>query len=190
MKQGTDQWFSERMGVLTASRFGDVLAGDKTKRHQQYVRELRLELRGAPEFDSSQPWHSHGTDMEPRGLGTYEWETGNEVTASGLIIHSQYPFIGCSPDGLIGTDGGVELKSRASLSAHIKCLKGMPAEHKPQVQGCLFVTGRDWWDFVSYYEKPYTRSASNIIIHRVLRDEKYIKRLEARCLETWEQVNG
>jgi len=186
-KQGSDEWIEQRRGIITASRFGDVLAGKKTKRRRQYIAELRVELSGAPMFDTSMPWHEHGAATEEEGLGAYAWERDVDIVRPGFIPHQTLEYVGCSPDAFVGDDGGVELKCRSSLSSHLACLKGMPATYKPQVQGCMWVTGRLWWDFCSYYR---TATAHDVIIHRVARDDDYIKKLERACKQFWSELNG
>ena len=189
MIQGTPEWFQERVGRITASRFGDVIANPKTKRYNNYKTELALELSGTPVFENDAPWHDHGKEMEPRGRGTYSFMTDNDVKEIGVIVHPKYDFISCSPDGIIGDSGGLEIKSRISHKAHIKCVeKGMPSEHKAQVQGSLWVTGREWWDFVSYFEDPDGLIDSDITIDRIYPDEKYHKKLEKACLKFWDAV--
>ena len=84
---------------------------------------------------------------------------------------------GCSPDGLIGTDGGCEIKS---VLPHIQIetiqAGGYPSVHRAQVQGCLWVTGREWFDFCSY--SPDLPDNLSLYVYRVERDEDYIKALE------------
>ena len=57
---------------------------------------------------------------------------------------------------------------------------GMPAEHIPQVQGLMWITDRMWWDFVSY--SPTLPENLQLYIHRVYRDEKYIRDLEFKMI--------
>ena len=105
----------------------------------------------------------------------------------GFIVHPKYSFIGCSPDGLIDGDGGVEVKDRISYKQHLRSERlGLPSEHKPQVQGSLWITERKWWDFVSYYHNNGKR-----LLHacRVYPDLDYHKRLEKACLKFWSEIN-
>lgn len=195
MLQRSPEWHGARRGVLTASRFGDVLAGKKTKRYKLYQREIVLELQDAPVFDDNPPWFNHGRDNEAEGIGAYCFQKDAVVTDAGLIIHPDYCFIGCSPDGLrndVRPSGGVELKCRSSLTTHLKTINaGMDSNHRPQVQGCMFVTGRDWWDFASYYVPPNrfeTGALTDLHVYRVYRDDHYIDRLQTRCIEFWGEV--
>jgi len=188
LKQNSEEWKDGRRGRITASRFGDVIAKPSSKRHQIYLQQLRLDIKGVPRFERDTPWFDHGKEMEPEARGLYAWEKQVDVEEVGLIVHPKYDFISCSPDGLVGGDGGIEIKSRVVLSGHLKSKKvGVDAVHKPQIQGSLWITVREWWDFVSFYKhKDYT----DIHIHRVYPDENYIKMLEEKSLEFWEKVNA
>jgi hypothetical protein len=191
MEQRSDEWFAERRCRLTASRFGDVLAKPTTKRYQNYMREIKDGLLGVPEFrEEDKPWFRHGKKWEAEALGSYEWEvclqTGDwtfEPIVPGLIVHPEYNFIAASPDFLVGVDGGGEIKSHKVKGPHEATKKsGMPSQHKPQVQGGMWCTGREWWDFVSYYRNDKER---DVYIVRIYRDDKYIERLEDACLRFW-----
>lgn len=186
--QKQSDWKQDRRGKITASRFGDVLAKPTTKRYQSYLQEIVWELKGVPDFESEdKPWFQHGKDWEDEARGRYEWETNSSVVVPGFILHPKHEFIGCSGDGLIGEDGGLEIKSRKSIKSHLKSVKaGLPSEHRPQVQGCMWVTGRMWWDFESYY-KPM-KGDPQIHIHRVEADKKYHDRLEQACLNFWKDI--
>ena len=141
-----------------------------------------------PDFDDEvdKPWFEHGVRLEPEARGRYEWETGNSVDEVGIIVHPKYPFISCSPDGLVGDNGGIEIKSRISLKSHLDSQRrGLPSEHKPQVLSSLWITGREWWDFVSYF---CNNGTTMIDIHRAEPDEEYFNKLETKCLKFWGEV--
>ena len=81
---------------------------------------------------------------------------------------------GCSPDGLVGDDGLVELKNPQGKTAVEYLLKGeLPTTYFQQVQGQLLVTERAWCDFVSYYP------GLPLLVLRVARDEEFIGKLES-----------
>lgn len=177
-QQGTSDWHESRRGLITASRLGDVLAKPTTKRYRLLLAELRAERAGIsiPEEELDKPWFRTGKEYEAEARGVFEFTYGIEVTQTGLLVSGN---CGCSPDGLIGDDGGIEIKVRTAPGEHIKTIeKGLPSVYKPQVQGCMMVTGREWWWFVSYYVAIATGKRD---LYRVLvkRDEKYIARLRA-----------
>lgn len=190
MEQGTQEWHEARRGLFTASRFGDLLADPSTARYQAYLDEVFNEIVGVPDFDDGhKPWFSHGTEWEEEARGSYEFETGTEVREVGFIVSDQLDYVGCSPDGLIDPDGGIEIKSRKSRAAYLKSVKaGVDSIHLPQIHGCMWVTGRAWWDYVSYFKSPESMD-HDLHIHRVYRDEKYINRLTSACMVARAKIN-
>jgi hypothetical protein len=124
-----------------------------------------------------------GIDLEPVACREYELETGNKVTHVGFVQHNEY--IGSSPDGLVGADGGVEFKCPNEtnfwkLYRHPK----VSPQHYTQCQVNMWVCGRKWWDYVNYstMERP--------IIIRVPRDEEYIKQIEERAAEVNKMIDS
>ncbi len=89
---------------------------------------------------------------EPIARYAYAEHYGVEVQQVGLVVRDDWGFkIGCSPDGLVGDEGGIECKSRLSRIQLLSVLAGeVPAENMAQVQCSLLTTGRKWWDFVSF----------------------------------------
>ena len=93
---------------------------------------------------------ANGIENEPIARAWYEFEHDCDVTEVGFCLSDCGRF-GCSPDGLVGDEGGIELKC-PSLETHVKYLREgvLPAEYRCQVHGEILVTGREWFDFVSY----------------------------------------
>lgn len=189
MKQGTAEWLDARKGMFTASRFADLLADPSTVRYQGYITEVVNEIIGVPDFDDgNKPWFRHGHEWEPEARGSYEFECDVEVVETGFIVSEELHYVGCSPDGLVGDDGGVEIKSRKSRDAYLKSVAaGVDSIHIPQIQGCMWVTGRQWWDYISYYKAPEVADY-DMHVHRVHRAEAYINRLRSACRVAWVEV--
>ncbi len=93
-----------------------------------------------------------GVNDEPIARDLYSKQRGVPVAEVGFAIEDKWGFrIACSPDGLVGTDGGIEVKSRRSKKQLLTVLAdAVPPENMAQIQACLLVTGREWWDYVSY----------------------------------------
>ena len=125
----------------------------------------------------STPDTERGIEQEPYARMAYEAETGNIVEEVGFIKHATL-MAGCSPDGLIDHNGGLEIKS-VIPTVQIETVEkgGYPSKHKPQIQGGLWVTGREYWDFVSF--SPDLPNNLRLYVYRVERDEEYIANLEA-----------
>lgn len=179
MIQGTPEWFAARCGRATASRFSDVLAAIKVGEaaaRRNYKAQLVCErMTGVPAEAFESAAMKWGTEQEPFARMAYEAKTGEIVEETGFIAHPEM-MAGASPDGLIGTDGGFECKCPNTATHIDTLLKGMPAEHLPQVQGCMWITGRKWWDFVSY--DPRLPERLQLYVQRVERDNDYIATLE------------
>lgn len=197
--QRSAEWFTERAGKITASRMNDVMlvrdrepfksgprkGQDKPppKALTDYAYQLAAErLTGKPRKQIKAAALAWGTDVEPAAIGAYQAETGEIVTLCGFVQHPTHNFIGASPDFLVNEDGGGEVKSPESSEVHLETLlTGLPPEHIEQIQGGLWVTGRQWWDFVSYH--PDFPADLRLYVQRVQRDNGYIAKLEAACLQ-------
>lgn len=178
--QGTPEWYAARAGIITASEFHTVMAKGKEGGASVTRRKYMLRLAGeiitgepAPEGFMSSAME-RGKVMEAHARTAYRFETGADLRQVGFIKNGR---VGASPDSLIGDDGGLEIKT-AEPHVQLDRLLGerrVPPEHRAQVQGTLWVTGREWWDFVSYWPKLPRFE------FRAYRDEAYIKEIAAAC---------
>ena len=172
--QGSDEWLQSRLGKPTASNFGKLITptGKPSASAEGYINELIAQrITGElPEFYKSDAME-RGNELEPAAKALYEFTYGVEVSEVGLCLHDEFEC-GASPDGLVGDDGGLEIKCPLPHN-HIAYLREgvVPGKYIPQIQGCLWITGREWWDFMSYHP------AMEDLIVRVYRDETYIKAL-------------
>ena len=183
IEQGSDDWLMLRLGKLTASKFADVISKGRgkepSKTRVSYMYQLAAEiLVGEPATFFKNAAMQWGTDCEPAARAAYEIKHDIEVVECAFIEHDE--FVGVSPDGLVGIDGLLEIKCPNTVT-HLKYYMAgtMPAEYLAQVQGQLWVSGRDWCDFVSY--DPRVRSEADYFELRVNRDDEYIKNLEVQC---------
>lgn len=154
-EQYSPEWWEARRGIPTASAFDRIITptGKLSAQADDYINELIGErVCLTPNFFADNPMSAamaNGRDCEPQARSWYELEHA-EVERVGFIMTDDERF-GCSPDGLVGSDGCLELKC-PKLKTQVKYLLagGLPPEYKPQVHGQLIVTGRSWVDFVSY----------------------------------------
>ena len=173
-EQGSPEWLTHRLGVPSASQFSKIVTGKggKSTQVEAYINQLVAEeLTGETTLVYVNEHMKRGTELEPDARELYEALTGQTVQEVGFCLHDTVNA-GCSPDGLIGADGGLEIKCPAPAT-HVEWVKAgvVPSKHLQQIMGCLWVTGRSWWDFMSYHQtmKP--------LIVRVERDEEYIAAL-------------
>jgi putative phage-type endonuclease len=179
VEQGSEEWHQLRFGWITASKFKDVIAGGQGKVKKAYMLQLASEILTGERVDTySNEYMEWGTQTEPQARAMYEFESGNSVEQVTFIRQGELKA-GCSPDGLVGDDGMLEIKC-PKTSTHLETvLSGkMPTAHKAQVQGQLWVSGRQWCDFVSF--DPRINGSSNYFCVRVERDEAFIAELEAK----------
>lgn len=199
MEQRSDEWIEARAGRITASMMHVVmLERDREpfksgpRKGQQrpppkaltdYAHQLAAErLTRKPRNLARGAALDWGRTVEPAAVAAYQADTGLLVDACGFLLHPAYDFIGASPDFLVGDEGGGEVKSPESSEVHLQTLlEGLPEEHIEQIQGGLWVTGRQWWDFISFHPDfpPHLR----LYVQRVPRDDQFIARLEAACME-------
>lgn len=176
-EQCSDEWFALRCGCVTASEFATVMAKGRgsspSKTRRTYMLKLIGEkLTGDPTDYYSNFHMERGKELEPEARMLYTLQTGNEVQQIGFVKAGDE--IGYSPDGLVGNDGLIEIKTKLPhLQIEVLLADEVPPEHMAQIQGGLWVTEREWLDFVSYWPKL------PMFTKRVYRDEKYIANLTA-----------
>ncbi len=171
-EQGSPEWFACRLGIPTASRFKDVLAKGQGLTRKKYLYTLAGEiLTGEPAESYTNDHMERGKAMEAEAREMYAFQTGNDPVQVGFMRRGD---VGCSPDSLLGEDGLLEIKSKLP-HVHLEALEGrrLPPEHVAQVQGQLWISGRAWCDFVSYWPKL------PLFVCRVERDDAYIATLAA-----------
>ena len=155
MQQREEAWYQARLGRLTASRMADVLAKTKTgysTSRENYAMELALErITGQRQEGFNSAAMQWGTDTEPAARSAYEMQAGVLVQEVGFVPHPEIDMSGASPDGLIGTDGLIEIKCPDSKQ-HLSYLRGKtpPKKYQPQMLWQLACTRRAWCDFASY----------------------------------------
>jgi hypothetical protein len=158
VEQGSDTWFELRRGRPTASSFNKILTPKTLKPSAQqdgYICELVGEClslippEGVENYTNRAIRWGQQTEAEARSW--YSMDRNCDVQRVGFITTDDDRF-GCSPDGLVGEQGGLELKC-PEPTAHIAYLlnpQSLLDAYKGQVHGCLIVCERKWWDLVSY----------------------------------------
>lgn len=193
MKQRSEEWFSARLGKATASRINDVMAklknGGEAAGRKNYRAQLVVErLTGQPVDSYTNGAMMWGCEHEDAARESYEFLTGNAVEEVGFIDHPTIPMCGCSPDGLIGEEGCIEIKC-PNTATHIEWMLagGAPSEHINQMQWQMECTGRKWCDFVSY--DPRMPVELQLFTVRIDRDEKRIEEIRAEVVKLLAEVD-
>lgn len=186
--QGTQEWFDARLGRATGSKFNVIMAGDKLVGWKNYLAECvseRLSGKQAETYKSKEmQW---GNDYEGTARLKYLIRTDNDVTECGFFQHPTL-MAGASPDGLINSDGVLEIKC-PNTATHLATLhkQVIPKQYYWQVQGQMWITGRKWCDFVSF--DPRITGNAQIFITRVQRNDDDIFALEHQVINFLRQVD-
>jgi hypothetical protein len=198
-EQKSLDWWNLRRGIPTASAFDRILTpakGQPSAQQDEYIAELIAERSEfsppfvVPDGGFVSDEMTEGIRREPEARNWYAMQTDGDVRQVGFVLSACGRF-GASPDGLVGEDGGLELKN-PSAKTHVKyLLKGtLPVEYKCQLHGSLIVTGRKWWSFVSYcpgFAPLHLRIEADDFTAK-LRDE--LERFDKRYKATLEQIKG
>lgn len=157
IEQGEPEWIAARCGVLTASQVGKLISPTLKVANNETSRALTETIVAErltghvdlihPTFDMQR-----GSMDEPYARDLYREQKKVEVQEIGFATNTfGGHLLGASPDGLIGSDGGLEIKAPKAKTHLRTILAGeVPHEHLPQIQTCMLVLERDWWDFESY----------------------------------------
>ena len=190
MEQRTEEWFSARLGKVTASRVADVLAkiksGESASR-KNYKMELVVQrLTGKPQESFTNAAMEWGTEQEPFARMAYEAHTGTFVKEEGFVDHPTIEGFGCSPDGIVG-EGLIEIKA-PNTANHIETVleNKAPSKYIPQMQCQMAVTGAKWCDFVSF--DPRVPEDLQLFVVRVERDQEYIDSMEVEVKQFLSEV--
>ena len=171
-EQGSPEWFSARAGIPTASEFHTVMAkgkgGGESLTRKTYLLKLAGEIiTGEPMESFTNAHMERGKAMEDEARDLYSFMTDSDPLRVGFVTNGR---AGASPDSLIGDRGGLEIKTKLPHLLIDLLLKGeMPPEHKAQVQGCMWIAEREWWDFAAYWPKL------PLFTKRIIRDDTYIR---------------
>lgn len=187
VEQGTQAWLDARCGIITCSRLNDVMASGRGNAESKTRRRYMLELIGerltgvpCPAFQGNE--HTQrGTDHEPIARAAYEIREFVDVQQVGFVLNHG---IGYSPDGFVGDNGLIEIKSKAPhILLDVLLSDSVPSEHVKQIQGGLWVAEREWLDFVAFWP------ALPLFVKRVYRDEKLISEIASACSQFYAEMD-
>lgn len=184
-EQHSEEWYESRRGVPSASNFDKIVTtkGIPSASRIKYLYKLAGELvSGSCEDNFQSAAMARGNELEEEARRLYQIVTDEEIKQVGFCLSDDYRY-GCSPDGLVGSKGMIEIKCPL-ISTHVEyLLKGqLPTTYFQQVQGQLLVTGREWCDFVSYF--PRLRPLQV----RVCRDEEFLTKLQAELINFCDEL--
>ena len=177
IEQGSDDWLALRRGMITASTISRLITGTGKPANNDTSRTQLLQLLAELITGESEPSFynddmARGHMLEPLARDIYAEHRAPVEECGFVTADFDGTVIGYSPDGLVGDDGLIEIKSPRQKN-HLRSLLNdeVPAEYVPQVQTGLAVTGRRWCDYISY------APGLPLFIHRCERDEVVIAQL-------------
>jgi hypothetical protein len=191
--QGTPEWLAARAGNVTASKITDVMAKarngsqkDSVTRRNYLYQVAAERLSGKPCEDGFKNGHTdRGNELEECGRTGYELLHDVMVEQVGFVLHPSIANYGCSPDGLVGSDGMIQIKCPI-IAIHCQYMTAgeVPAEYVPQMLSEMDTCDREWSDFVSYCK--HLPAPLNLFVKRLYRDDKRI----AEIRDAVEQFNA
>jgi predicted phage-related endonuclease len=180
-----------KQGNISASRIKDMMTSGRGKNvtfgktAHAYARQLAWERIGEeyPDYayGNAIDW---GNEYEYYAIQAYEKKNICEVHSQQVWQqHPKYEWIGGTPDGLVGTNGGMDAKCPYNLDNHMMNLfeNAQLKDYRYQFQGYMWITGRKWWDMASFY--PDCAEKFQLHVCRVERDDELIAKIEERYKE-------
>jgi putative phage-type endonuclease len=191
IEQGTQEWHQLRLGKVTASRVSDVMSkiksGESASR-RNYKMELVVErLTGLKTESYTSPAMQWGIDNEGIARSTYEIQNNVLVDQVAFINHYNIKNAGCSPDGLVGSLGMVEIKCMTTAN-HVEAILNNrpPPQYFAQCQFQMACAGRLWNDLTLF--DPRLPDILQLKVFRIERDETYIKLMEEEVIQFLKEV--
>ena len=191
MEQRTDEWFTARLGKVTASRVADVIAKTKSgygAGRANYMADLVVErLTGQKAQGFTNAAMEWGTQTEPQAKAAYAAKAGILVEDVGFIDHPTVAMSGASPDGF-AEEGLIEVKC-PNTATHLEYVLAElpPLKYFTQMQWQMACTGRPFCDFVSF--DPRLPERLQLLIIRIPRDDDYIAMLETEVKKFLAELN-
>jgi len=199
IEQNSKEWFDLRLGSIGGSSIPAVLAKGKSGKPSKMRKDLMYTL--AKEIITGkrdETYHSKdmdsGHEFEPKARALYEWERDVDVEQIAMI-KSALPRVHVSPDGLVGEDGGIEIKKmKGKVFLEFLYTKTINTYHIYQCQDFLSVSGRTWIDYIVYCPEfddtnegvtipKKFRGIKPLKVNRLYRDEDMIRLIETEVME-------
>lgn len=179
IEQGSAEWLALRLGILTMSELECLLVAGKgeagfgvaafTYMDQLIGERITGEAAELP-FQTKATIRGHEYETKARAL--YEAREEVQTTQAAIILNHG---CGYSPDALVGADGLTEIKSKLpKFQVAVIIGNEVPKEHVAQCQGGLWVSDREWIDFISYWP------GMPMFVKRMHRDEAMIRKIAER----------
>lgn len=192
MEQHSSEWWAIRCGRVTASRVGDIMAltqkGKPTAARGNYLREKIAErITGKNRDRRKVASLDHRLELEPDARAAYTFYFEQEIQLVGFVEHPRIPNAGASPDGLIGADGGLEIKC-CDAEGHLDIITAdsIDPDYFYQCHFNIACTERDWWAFTAF--NPDMPEELKVYRKIIERDDALIATIETNVIQFLEEV--
>lgn len=166
-EQGSAEWLTAKLGVLSASNAEAILAGEKTATRQTYMAELVAQIATGQVNELSAAALTWGKENEDAARAAYEFETGETIETYSFIFKDDSFRVGISADGIFADKKGVEIKCPFASKNYVEfltCDKIKP-EWQKQCQFSMWSLGVDEWEFCQFdprmKKNPFRRVTIN-----------------------------
>lgn len=193
-KQRSPAWLEARCGKVTASNIHAVIAVLKRKEGEAQIRK-DYKARLVCETLTGRCMENYVSDAMQWGIineglarSLYEIRCDVETQEVGFVLHPTIDRAGCSPDGLLLPNGGLEIKC-PNTTTHLDYIlaDAVPAEYQPQLLWNMACCEMEWWDFASY--DPRMPEHLQLFVKRLERDEKRISEIKAAVIQLLTEVD-
>lgn len=181
LEQGSPEWLQARCGIVTASTVGKLLtAGGKVACNDtsRTLTDTLIAERITGRVEQTYPTRDmqRGTILEPYARDLYAEHYAPVDEIGFARLDEAFYTLGASPDGLVGSEGGLEIKCPRPRT-HLATLRTetVPPQYMAQIQACMHVLDRAWWDFVSY------APGLPLFVKRVHRDAQWDESIRKAC---------
>ncbi len=169
--QLSEAWFQMKLGVISASNASKAVSGKDTETRLTYLCELAADVCTGAIEEMNFKQLEWGKEHEEGARSSYEFSTGSKLTQLGFVFKDDTFRVGCSPDGIVGPDKGMEAKCPWDSANYVKFLVAdkMKSEWEWQNQFTMWVMGAEEWDVAQY--DPRMKSKP-LAIRTVTKDPK------------------
>ena len=187
-EQQTEEWHKLRLGKFTSFDFHIFFGNSTTKEKELFAKAAeRITSRRSDSKNFSNKHIDRGNELQEDAILMYELQKNVKVESVAFVELNKN--VGCSPDGLIGTDGIIEVKCPDDpifLKSCVKGIKGVIPTYKTQVQFAMYVTNRSWCDFIYY--NPNFKDPIHVI--RIDRDDDKIEEIKEQLIKCEEDIKN
>lgn len=189
-KQGSEEWFNLKLGVISASNASKVVAKKDSETRNTYMMELIAQICTGDQEDLNSKYLEWGNQFEAAARSSYEFESGLNIIQVPFVFKDERFREGCSPDGIVNDTKGVEIKCPYNAVHYVKFLSDdkIKPEYVWQYQFTMRVMGADEWDFVQYHPNMKTKPLKILTVKKDLEKQKQLDDCVPQFIEDMDSI--